>query len=56
MHINFETWKKQVDQIIVATLGLSSDDLPDWDYQSAYNHNVSPKDAARRAIRAAKNF
>lgn len=50
----FEQWKKEVDAHIIAKCGLSSDDLPDCCYMQWYEDHVSPKVAASRAIRNAR--
>lgn len=52
----FEKWKKLVDEHVQRLCGLSADDLPDWDYYSAYEDDVSPAKAAKMAIAAARNF
>ncbi len=52
----FEQWKEQVNRVLEARLGLSADDLPDWDYRSAYDDGILPTVAATRAMRAAEDF
>jgi len=52
----FDEWKTMVDSLIAAKVGLTSDDLPDWDYYSAWQDGVRPSVAAARAIRADKGF
>jgi len=57
MKRTFEQWKAIVNAIVESLAGgLSSDDLPDYDYRTAYENGVSPSTAARKAIRAAREF
>ena len=58
MHTNtaprtFYTWKAKVNAIIEAKYGLSSDDLPDVCYSDWFEDEVTPAQAARRALRNA---
>lgn len=53
MAMTFEEWKHAVDLAIQRKCGLSADDMPEWDYWSAYDDGVSPSKAAAMAIRAA---
>jgi len=47
----FEEWKREVDEIIhMLTGGLISEDLPDWNYQEAYDAGVIAEDAAREVL------
>jgi hypothetical protein len=50
----FDQWMTQVNQHLVAMCGMSSEDLPNCCYFDWYDDDVSPKSAARRAIRWAK--
>jgi hypothetical protein len=50
---SFETWMEKVDEALEQIVGLSSLDLPDIDYYSLYESGVSPRRAARRAIKEA---
>lgn len=52
--VSFEEWKVQVNHIVEGLAGLSCDDLPDVDYYSWYEEHLTPKAAARRAIRTAQ--
>lgn len=56
MKLTFEQWKKQVDSAIEKISGLDSDGIPDWDYWMAWQSNYAPKQAAKEAISAAKEF
>jgi len=49
----FDTWMKAVDKHCVALCGLESADLPDYCYADAYDDGLTPKQAAKAAIRAA---
>ena len=50
----FYTWLKLVDTQIQRQVGLSRDDLPDWNYADAYAAGYSATKAAVMAIRAAR--
>jgi hypothetical protein len=50
---SFEEWKRRIDAYIYSECGMSSDDLPDWDYRDAYDDNIRPSVAARCAMNAA---
>jgi hypothetical protein len=54
MKLTFEQWKVQVDRHVLEQCGLHADDLPDYRYRDAYEDNVKPATAARKAIMAAK--
>lgn len=57
MRHTFETWKAAVDKIIAARLyGLTADDLPDCPYRRWYEAKLSPREAASRAIKTAREF
>lgn len=51
---SFYQWKNKVDAIVMAKVGLGVDDLPDWDFATAYDAGVSPRVAANRCIAACK--
>lgn len=52
----FEEWKRRVNAYLYAACGLEADDLPDWNYADAYDHNMKPSDAARYALKSARQF
>lgn len=52
----FEEWKRLVDAKIEVICGLTSESLPDYDYQSAYKLGIAPSVTARKVILAAKNY
>jgi len=52
----FAQWKDEVERHVVATTGMDTDCLPDWHYARAWQAGMSPKIAAQKAIRAAKDF
>ena len=52
----FETWLEQVNGYMARLCGMSAYDLPDWNYRDAYDDGVKPTTAAKRAIRAAREF
>lgn len=49
----FRAWMKKVNSAIQDKVGLSSEDLPDCCYRDWYEDDVSPKQAANKAIRNA---
>ena len=52
----FGTWKAKVDALISAKCGITSDDLPDYCYRDAFEDGATPAQAAKAAIKAAKEF
>lgn len=52
----FEQWKAAVNKWIAARVGLSADDLPDWDYYGHWVDGTTPRNAAAAVIRAAKEY
>jgi hypothetical protein len=51
----FEQWKARVDKAIAKRLlGMTSEELPDWDYRRAYDEGMRPVGAASHAIKHAK--
>lgn len=52
----FAHWLERVDRYMVEATGLRRDDLPDVAYADMYEDGVSPRSAARRAIRNAQSF
>ena len=53
MKKTFEEWMKEVNHYISRVVFLTSDDLPDCCYRDWYDDNVTPKTAAKRAIKSA---
>ena len=49
--LTFAEWMKEVDAEVWRKVGLSYEDLPDINYRDLYDDGVSPKTAARKAIR-----
>ena len=52
----FTAWMAKVDALMARSCGMSSMDLPDWNYRDAYDDGASPSSAARQAIRAARDY
>ncbi len=52
----FETWMAKVDLVLDKLCGLDSHDLPDWMYCDAFDDGMSPATAAKKALKAAKEF
>lgn len=48
----FEEWFKEVDRAIAHECGMAALDLSDQPYQDWYEDGVTPKQAAKRAIKA----
>lgn len=53
---NFEQWKSLLEIFMASEIGLHPDDLPDFDYYRFWSAGKTYKQAAKAAIRAAKNF
>lgn len=53
MKPNFDEWLKAVDTECWCRGGMALSDLPDIDYRMMFEHGVSPKSAACRALRNA---
>jgi hypothetical protein len=51
--MSFEEWKLATTQALERMAHVGCDDIPDWDYYSAWTAGVSPKQAAREALVAA---
>jgi hypothetical protein len=51
----FSFWMKAVDAEIMRRAYMTSGDLPDVCYRDWYDDGCTPKNAAARAIRYAKN-
>jgi hypothetical protein len=55
--LTFDAWKAMVDKAIAdKTGGFTGDDLPNWDYWTAWDSGVSATTAAARVIRAARGY
>jgi hypothetical protein len=52
---SFQSWMQEVDAAVSKKYGLSAYDLPDLDYYSMYEDGLSPKGAAAKAIRSARD-
>lgn len=46
----FEKFMEQVDAELIATVGIDSNDLPDWGYWDAWDAGESAKDVARDVL------
>jgi len=44
--MTFEEWKAAIDVILLAKLGCTQDDLPDWLARDAFDDEVTPEEAA----------
>lgn len=54
--LSFEDWQKQVNIRVIKIIGLTIDDLPDFDYWSAWDAGISPSETARDVIQAARDY
>lgn len=52
---SFDTWMAAVNAAIQRLAYLDADDLPDFDYRSAYEDDATPAQAARAAIANAED-
>lgn len=48
--MTFEEWKTAIDVILLAKLGCTQDDLPDWLARDAFDDEVTPEEAAEYII------
>lgn len=48
--MDYKTWKKQCNQILVANIGLDIDSLPDALWMDYYQDKMSPQQAIECAI------
>lgn len=53
--MRFDAWMVAADRYVWDRGSVSVYDLPDCDYATWHDQGMSPRTAARRAIRAAKN-
>lgn len=51
----FEEWMRLVNDAAVKTYGIDIGDLPDINFLDLYNDGYSPKQAAKRCIRNARD-
>lgn len=48
--MSFDRWMANVNAVLEAAVGLSADDIDDYDYQDEWAAGVSPGRAARNAL------
>lgn len=46
----YEAWKEQVNLEVTKLCGLGCDDLPDWDYRSAWQSGEDPRVTAKDVL------
>lgn len=51
--MRFEDWMNKVEDLVVASCGISTADLPDQPYRDWFDDKVSIRRAAKRVIRSA---
>lgn len=49
-------WKKRVNVEVQRVVGMDCDDLPDYDYYSAFVSGMSVTETAQEAVSAAKGY
>jgi hypothetical protein len=52
----FEQWMSEVDAELRRIIGLTHRDLPDVTYYDWYEARVSPKTAAKRVLKNARDY
>lgn len=52
----FEVWQAKVNSFLIRRCGFGIEDLPDFDYWSAWGANISPSETAKDVIQAAKDY
>jgi hypothetical protein len=53
---DFDAWMRQVDAYLFDELGLTSADLPDMLWADWHEEGLTPRQAARRALRAVEGW
>ncbi len=53
-HPTFEEWKREVDSLLIHSIGISADDLPDCLYYDWYEDRLRPIRAANQALKNAE--
>lgn len=48
--MEYKEWLKQVNRLVFLKTGLSTEDLPDFDYWTSWDANESPEDCVYNAI------
>lgn len=54
--MTFESWLKKVDAALLQLCGMTHEDIPDWDYYNAFEDDMTPVRAAKKAITAGMLF
>lgn len=52
----FQSYLDRIDAILDREVGCTIDDLPDFDYWSAWDAKEDPEEVARQVIAAAGNY
>jgi len=47
----FDLWMQKVDSHLISQCGMSHLEFDDWRYHDAFQEGISPKNAARLAIK-----
>lgn len=47
---SFDDWMKSLDKVVIRSTGMSYQDLPDWDFRTAFDDGISPEVAAQGVI------
>lgn len=51
MKRTFEQWLKEVNDLLIKTIGIGIDDLPDCSYYDWYESGKAPKSAAKSVLK-----
>ena len=43
----YKLWKAKLNQLLLLSMGVECDDLPDWGYVDAFDEGLSPSEALR---------
>lgn len=54
--LTFEEWQARVNKVLINRVDLGIDDLPDYDYWTAWNCGESPLECARDVLENAMNY
>lgn len=54
--MDFDEWKMRVDTICLNMMGMLPDELPDWDFWSAWDSGMTPKEAYDEFFDFAQNY
>ena len=56
MKLDFDEWKRRVNLAVLQLCGMECDDLPDFDYQRAYEAGWAILAVARMVVKHSRTF